>query len=136
MGPSILERRKQHVQTLIDRARYLNGLEMLFATIYCDRFNGESLIPPDSKDKCEGTVWELLSNLSGVEFDIIVLRFGLLNNLITTVSEAGRLLELPTERVRQIEAEALRKLSTPSCRRQLNAFIQRPSQRELVLNVD
>lgn len=63
----------------------------------------------DSNEKRE--ILNLVVNtLSERERTVIVLRFGLLDDLPRTLEEVGRLLTVTRERVRQIEAKALRHL--------------------------
>lgn len=54
-----------------------------------------------------------LANFSERERNIIELRFGLNNNTPMTLEEVGRLYNITRERIRQIEAKALRKLRYP-----------------------
>jgi RNA polymerase primary sigma factor len=56
---------------------------------------------------------EVLDQLSPRERDIIQLRFGLQNGHNHTLSEIGQLYGLSRERVRQIQAKAMRKLRHP-----------------------
>ncbi len=124
MASPDLNERIQTAKALVEAVHYLDGFEMLLATLYTDRFDGSSLIHPQCRKECEDTIWKLLSRFSTHEFNTIVLRFGLLNNRIVTLSEAARVLDLSEERVRQIEMQALRKLSQSSCRKQLDVFLE------------
>jgi RNA polymerase primary sigma factor len=54
------------------------------------------------------------------------MRFGLEDGSEHTLEEIGKLFALTRERVRQIEAEALRKLRSSPRTRQLRAFLDRP----------
>ena len=62
---------------------------------------------------------EALDKLSERERRIIVLRFGLEDGKFRTLEEVGREFGITRERIRQIEAKALRKLRHPSYSRQL-----------------
>jgi len=57
---------------------------------------------------------ELLFDLSYREREIIRLRYGLANGHLYTLEEVGHFFELTRERVRQIEAKAIRKLQHPT----------------------
>ncbi|MFN3336114.1 MAG: RNA polymerase sigma factor RpoD, partial [Thermomicrobium sp.] len=60
---------------------------------------------------------EALSRLTERERRIIVLRYGLEDGQFRTLEEVGREFGITRERIRQIEAKALRKLRHPSCSR-------------------
>ena len=61
----------------------------------------------------------LLSNLSDREERVIKLRFGLIDGRTKTLEEVGKEFGVTRERIRQIEAKALRKLRHPSRRNKL-----------------
>ncbi len=56
----------------------------------------------------------LLEDLSEREKEVIILRFGLRDGVSRTLEEVGRQFNVTRERIRQIEAKALRKLRQPS----------------------
>jgi len=53
---------------------------------------------------------QALQRLTSRERDVIVLRFGLLDNNPRTLQETGKILNMTRERARQIEAQALARL--------------------------
>jgi RNA polymerase primary sigma factor len=65
---------------------------------------------------------EILKDLPKREEKIIRLRFGLGNGMPRTLEEVGRMFNITRERVRQIEAKALRKLRHPTRVRKLQVF--------------
>jgi RNA polymerase primary sigma factor len=65
----------------------------------------------------------LLHTLSAREEKVVKMRFGLEDGLEHTLEEVGRSFAVTRERVRQIEAKALRKLRHPSRSRKLEAFL-------------
>ncbi|MGQ9664554.1 MAG: sigma-70 family RNA polymerase sigma factor [bacterium] len=65
---------------------------------------------------------EILKDLPKREEKIIRLRFGLGNGAPKTLEEVGRMFNITRERVRQIEAKALRKLRHPVRLRKLQVF--------------
>lgn len=67
---------------------------------------------------------EVLGNLSPREARIIQMRFGLESRYPMTLEECGKELGVTRERVRQIEARAMRKLHHPKIVRQLEPFAE------------
>lgn len=65
------------------------------------------------KDKINN-VNEIISTLSKREADVIRKRFGILDGKALTLDEVGKEYGLTKERIRQIEAKALRKLRAPA----------------------
>lgn len=68
-------------------------------------------------------VEEVLSALSDREARVLRMRFGLNDNKMMTLEEVGRKFGVTRERIRQIEAKALRKLKHPSRRKKLQDFL-------------
>lgn len=67
---------------------------------------------------------EVLSALSDREAKVLRMRFGLAGNKMMTLEEVGRKFGVTRERIRQIEAKALRKLKHPSRRKKLQDFLE------------
>jgi RNA polymerase primary sigma factor len=66
----------------------------------------------------------LLKTLTYREREIIRLRYGLGDGYTYTLEEVGRIFKVTRERVRQIEAKAVRKLQHPVRSRQLEGFLR------------
>ncbi len=66
---------------------------------------------------------QALSVLSFREREILRLRFGLADGYTYTLEEVGRIFSVTRERVRQIEAKAVRKLQHPVRSKQLSGFL-------------
>ena len=66
---------------------------------------------------------EVLYSLNGRERDVLDKRFGLTDGIPRTLEEVGKMFGVTRERIRQIEAKALRKLRHPSRRNKLVGFI-------------
>jgi RNA polymerase primary sigma factor len=64
-----------------------------------------------------------LNTLTERERKILMLRFGLADGIAKTLEEVGNVFKVTRERVRQIEAKALRKLRHPSRSRKLRTFL-------------
>ena len=67
---------------------------------------------------------ELLRTLTPREERVIKMRFGLEDGSEHTLEEVGQSFQVTRERIRQIEAKALRKLRHPSRSRKLKAFVE------------
>ena len=67
----------------------------------------------------------LLKTLTYREREIIRLRYGLGDGYTYTLEEVGRIFKVTRERVRQIEAKAVRKLQHPVRSQQLAGFVER-----------
>jgi RNA polymerase primary sigma factor len=68
-------------------------------------------------------VQHALASLSERERDVLELRFGLKDGKEHTLEEVSRYFDVTRERVRQIEAKALRKLRHPSKSRELRDYL-------------
>lgn len=66
---------------------------------------------------------EVLDTLTDREENVLRLRFGLNDGCTRTLEEVGRVFGVTRERIRQIEAKALRKLRHPSRSNQLKDFL-------------
>lgn len=66
---------------------------------------------------------ELLSSLSPREAKVLCMRFGISMNTDHTLEEVGKQFSVTRERIRQIEAKALRKLRHPSRSEKLMSFL-------------
>jgi len=65
---------------------------------------------------------DVLGSLSERERKVLSLRFGLVDGYSRTLEEVGRMFNVTRERIRQIEAKALRKMRHPTRIRQLQGF--------------
>lgn len=69
-------------------------------------------------------VIDALETLSERERDVIMMRFGMIDERPRTLEEVGREFNVTRERIRQIEAKALRKLRHPSRAKTLKDFLE------------
>jgi RNA polymerase primary sigma factor len=65
----------------------------------------------------------VLNSLSDRERDVLKLRFGLVDGRNRTLEEVGKEFNVTRERIRQIEAKALRKLRHPTRSRKLKDYL-------------
>ena len=66
----------------------------------------------------------VLSGLTQREAKVLRMRFGIDMNTDHTLEEVGKQFDVTRERIRQIEAKALRKLRHPSRSDQLRSFLE------------
>ena len=66
----------------------------------------------------------VLDSLTGRERRVLQLRFGLEDGRARTLEEVGKEFNVTRERIRQIEAKALRKLRHPSRSKRLKSFME------------
>jgi RNA polymerase primary sigma factor len=77
-----------------------------------------------AQELLKSQIGDALSKLTERERKIIVLRFGLEDGRFRTLEEVGREFGITRERIRQIEAKALRKLRHPSYSRKLRGYLE------------
>ena len=65
----------------------------------------------------------MLKTLTTREEEVLRLRFGLKDGRPRTLEEVGKVFNVTRERIRQIEAKALRKLRHPSRSKKLRDFL-------------
>ena len=68
---------------------------------------------------------DVLTSLTERERKVLELRFGLTDGYSRTLEEVGKQFKVTRERIRQIEAKALRKMRHPTRIRQLSGFLER-----------
>ena len=66
----------------------------------------------------------VLAHLTAREREVVMMRFGLEDGCQKTLEEVGRHFRVTRERIRQIEAKALKKLRSPRCSRHLRACLE------------
>lgn len=77
-----------------------------------------------SRQLLKENVEEILGTLSDREKRVLILRFGLYDGRPRTLEEVGREFNVTRERIRQIEAKALRKLRHPSRSKKLRDYLE------------
>ncbi len=92
-----------------------------------DFVEDEKMIAPDAaagQQLLKETVNAVLGSLSSRERKVLELRFGLGDGRARTLEEVGRDFDVTRERIRQIEAKALRQLRHPSRSTRLRDYIE------------
>ncbi|MHA6530333.1 RNA polymerase sigma factor RpoD [Paenibacillus sp. BAC0078] len=86
----------------------------------------EALAPADAAayELLKEQLEDVLDTLTEREENVLRLRFGLDDGRTRTLEEVGKVFGVTRERIRQIEAKALRKLRHPSRRKRLKDFLE------------
>jgi RNA polymerase primary sigma factor len=85
--------------------------------------SAESPVMAAGHEMLKERINEVLNTLTFREREIIKLRYGIGDGYTYTLEEVGRIFRVTRERVRQIEAKAVRKLRHPVRARQLSSFL-------------
>jgi RNA polymerase primary sigma factor len=92
-----------------------------------DFVEDRTALPPTeiaSQELLKAQLTRVLSELSDRERRVLLLRFGLEDDIPRTLEEVGKEFNVTRERIRQIEAKALRKLRHPSRSRKLKDYLE------------
>ena len=98
---------------------------MLYTIPLGDFIKDESIVGPEeaaSYAVLQDQIGKLLDTLTEREQRVLVLRFGLKDGRTRTLEEVGKEFNVTRERIRQIEAKALRKLRHPSRSKMLKGY--------------
>ncbi len=84
----------------------------------------ESPVETAGTEMLKDRIEEVLKTLTYREREIIKLRYGIGDGYTYTLEEVGRIFKVTRERVRQVEAKAIRKLQHPVRARKLEGFLE------------
>jgi len=85
--------------------------------------SGELPVDAATSENLKDATHEVLAGLTAREAKVLRMRFGIDMNTDHTLEEVGKQFDVTRERIRQIEAKALRKLRHPSRSEQLKSFL-------------
>jgi RNA polymerase primary sigma factor len=85
--------------------------------------NADSPVMSAAQEMLKERIDMVLKTLSYREREIIKLRYGIGDGYTYTLEEVGRIFKVTRERVRQVEAKAIRKLQHPVRARRLEGFL-------------
>jgi RNA polymerase primary sigma factor len=89
----------------------------------------ESPVSTAGSEMLKDRIEEVLKTLTYREREIIKLRFGIGDGYTYTLEEVGKIFKVTRERVRQVEAKAIRKLQHPVRARKLEGFLTGATER-------
>lgn len=126
-----MELSSEKVASILKAAQFPVSLELPIGdegdTSLVDFIEDQNLtLPADaaSKQLLKEQVVKVLSELTPREQRVLVLRFGLGDGRSRTLEEVGHEFNVTRERIRQIEAKAIRKLRHPSRSRKLRDYLE------------
>lgn len=126
----VMEMHPQKVAEIIEVSQLPVSLESpisdegdLFLSDYIEDISAMGQDDAASQQMLKEQIDEVLATLTPRERIILTLRFGLENGRSRTLEEVGQQFELTRERIRQIEAKALRRLRHPSRSRILKDYL-------------
>ena len=124
----------QKIQQIINDAQYTLSLDQPMS------FEDDSVLGDDLEDKdtpdfddvvtsniLRQLFEDIFESLPPREVQILKLRFGLTNGKTHTLQEVGQKLGVSRERIRQIEAQAFRRLRNPKIRNKLQSYLNQSS---------
>ena len=119
------------VEEMIQLARHPLSLQMPIGEeadddVLGDFIEDENSPPPDetaANNLLHEQLTSILDSLPPREARILQLRYGLLDGQYLTLNEVGQKMGVTRERVRQIEAQALRRLRTPNIQKALHSYL-------------
>ena len=121
---------EEKIRQVLDAARHPVSLEapvgMDGDAFLGDFIEDDTILPPievAAQELLKNQIGDALDKLTERERKIVVLRFGLHDGRYRTLEEVGREFGITRERIRQIEAKALRKLRHPSYSRTLKGYL-------------
>jgi RNA polymerase primary sigma factor len=94
---------------------------------FVEDYREEDPLHDMSQEALKERIGHVLGELNYREREIIKLRYGLADGYAYTLEEVGKIFSVTRERVRQIEAKAVRKLQHPIRSKSLAGFIDRIS---------
>ena len=128
MSQSDPERYRKINDVLAERGKKKDLLDMVDTIPLEYMYNLADTARPTAEDELsakelKSTITEALSTLTPREERVLRKRFGIGLPTDYTLEEIGKEFSVTTERIRQIEAKALRKLKHPSRARKLRSFL-------------
>ena len=122
---------QQAARTPLSLDRPVEGCDEAFFGDFVEDTHGNDPLDEINRSALRERLEEALQALSFREREIVRLRFGLADGYAYTLEEVGQIFRVTRERVRQIEAKAVRKLQHPVRARSLSGFLEGSDRMEL-----
>ena len=90
---------------------------------FLEDYRGEDPLYDTNNEALKSRIEDCLQELNYREREIIRMRYGLVDGYSYTLEEVGQIFSVTRERVRQIEAKAVRKLQQPQSKHALASFM-------------
>jgi len=113
----------------LDKPASSDSDDSLFGELLEDKHD-EGPVAAAAKSMLKDKLLEVLNTLSYREREILKMRTGIGDGYIYTLEQVGKIFSVTRERVRQIEAKALRKIRHPSRANKLESFIKQSEEDE------
>ena len=91
---------------------------------FIEDLNAVSPVDATTEEALREATQEVLASLTSREAKVLRMRFGIDMHTDHTLEEVGKQFDVTRERIRQIEAKALRKLRHPSRAQYLRSFLE------------
>ena len=132
---SLVDMAPEDVRVLLDVVKNpisldqpLNDTDERMVAEFLEDFSAESPVTVSQEGLLRERIDEVLQSLTSKEREIVKLRYGLCDGNTYTLEEVGTIYNVTRERVRQIEAKAVKKLRLPVRRQRLEGFVQNVDQ--------
>lgn len=111
-----------------DRNSDRSAEERLLYSMFPEMKPSKERIPytPEQLEKARRKIGKVLSTLTYREREVLKLRYGLGDGYAYTLGEVGKTFNITRERIRQVEAKAIRKLQSPERRAILESLLDEP----------
>ena len=124
LSPADIKLAQQATRPLLSLDRPIDGYDDAFFGDFLEDDKGGDPLDQMHRNALRERLEEALSALTFREREIIRLRYGLADGYGYTLEDVGAIFVVTRERVRQLEARAVRKLQNPTRRRQLECFLE------------
>jgi len=124
--PEKVKKLKEEIQRPFSLEKQIGAGNELSLGNFIEDVSSPNPLVESEKRLLEEELEELLNTLTPREGEVIRSRFGLKNGRKQTLEEIGQKYGITRERIRQIEAKALRKLRHPSRTRKLKDYLSDP----------